>query len=134
MNKKLVPGGVLVVLMMLACAGSGNKGGQTAAGPPAKIGEEVSFKDSKWTVLDAKDMGKTLKSNNQFQKDATTDGRFIQVHFKVTNTTNKEDRLVDLPKLIDSQSREYKHIDRQTFYLPEGGKAMGGALPASITK
>jgi hypothetical protein len=123
-----------VAVMVIACGGGGGKNASTVQ-QPSKIGEEVAFKDSKWTVLEAKDMGTTLKSNNRFHKDTTTEGRFVQVHFKVLNTTGKEDRLMDLPKVIDSQQREFKEIDHESFYLPEGAKAMAiEALPPSISK
>jgi hypothetical protein len=137
----------LIGVTLLAC-GSGRKkdGGDEQAkkdgqedkgkkGAAAKIGDDVSFKDSKWVVLDAQDKGNSLKSHNSFQKDATTSGKFILVHFKVTNLSNKEERIINTPKLIDSQGREFKDFDKQTFYIPKGTEAMGlKALPASIEK
>ncbi len=107
-------------ILVIACAGGGGKKGGSSDAPPAKIGEEVTFGDSKWTVLGAEDKGKVLPSRNQFQKDAKTDGKFILVRFKVTNTTNKPERLSITPKLIDSQGREFQQYDHQSFYLPEG--------------
>jgi len=86
-------------------------------------------------VLNAWDEGGTLRSNNQFQKDAQTAGKFIVIHFKVTNLGNKEQRIFDTPKLIDSQGREFGQYDGQAFYIPQGSKSMTfEALPASLTK
>jgi len=51
------------------------------------IGDVVKFDDSKWIVVAAKDNGSILKSNNMFQKEASTDGKFITVRFKVKNLT-----------------------------------------------
>jgi hypothetical protein len=105
------------------------------AEPPAKIGETVKFDDSEWTVLDAKDKGKALKSNNEFQEGAKTDGKFVLVHFKVKNTTNKEDRIMDGPKVVDSQGREFKNYDHEAFYIPKNASTLGfEALPSSLTK
>lgn len=101
----------------------------------AKIGDEVKFDDSTWVVLDAKLAGKTLKSNNQFQEDAKTEGKFVVVRFKVTNKTNKEERIMDQPKLVDSKGREFKHVDSQAFYVSPKAKTLGlEALPSSLAK
>lgn len=137
--------GVSGMIMMLASVGhqvqqdkDGDGGKQPAKNGGkqyAKIGEEVDFQDSKWMVTEAEDRGNTLTSNNQFLKDARTDGKFIFVRYKVTNNTNKEERFLTKVKLIDSKGREYEPIDKQAFYLPEGAKSMTlEALPASIAK
>jgi len=99
------------------------------------IGDVVKFDDSKWIVVAAKDNGSILKSNNMFQKEASTDGKFITVRFKVKNLTKTEDRIMDTPKLIDSQGREFKEYDSQSFYIPEGAKTLTlEALPPSMYK
>jgi hypothetical protein len=101
----------------------------------AKVGEEVDFKDSRWIVLDVESRGTIIQPNRLLEKPITTEGKYIQVHFKVTNTTNKEDRILDLPKLFDSQGREFRQIDRQAIYVPRGTNAMGlEALPAGVVK
>lgn len=100
-----------------------------------KIGEEISFKDSKWTVVAAEEKGGFLKSNNQFQEDARTGGKFIVVQFKVTNLGKTEHRIISTPKLIDSQGREFKDYDNQTFFIPEGAKTMAlEAIPAGLPR
>jgi hypothetical protein len=105
------------------------------SGDAAKIGEEVSFKDSTWVVIGAEDKGGLLKSNNQFQEDARTGGKYIMVQFKVTNLGKKEQRIINTPKLIDSEGREYKDLDNQTFYIPQGAKTMAlEAIPAGLPR
>jgi hypothetical protein len=100
-----------------------------------KVGELVKFDDSEWTVVETKDMGQKLASNNQFQEPAKTDGRYIYVKFKVKNLTNKEERIMDHPKVVDSQGREFGAFDHETFYLPKGVKSMSlEALPSSMQK
>jgi hypothetical protein len=100
-----------------------------------KIGDKITFDDSEWMVVSAKLLGKEAQSNNQFQKNAVTDGKFVLVSFKVKNLTNKEDRILDAPKLIDSKGREFKDYDGQMFYIPENAKTLVmDALPSNITK
>jgi len=110
--------------------------GAPAAGPAAKINDLVKLHDSEWVVLGAEDLGKTAVSNNRFQKDAQTEGRFIRVHFRVTNRTKKEERLlINVPVIVDSQGREFKHIDGESFYIPNGAKTLSmEALPPDIGK
>jgi len=101
----------------------------------AKMGDRVDFDDSTWVVLDAKNGGKTLKSNNQFQEAAKTDGKFVIVHFKVTNKTKKEERLLEQPKVVDSKGREFGHLDSEMFYIPDGKKTLAlEALPPSMAR
>jgi hypothetical protein len=137
---------ILWGLTLIACNGAGNKNknegkdgqakGKEGNQPQhAKIGDEVSFNDSTWVVLSAEDKGNTIQSNNQFQKDAETTGKFVLVHFKVTNLSKKEQRIINIPKVIDSDGREFKHHDKQTFYIPKGSETMTNkALPASLPK
>jgi hypothetical protein len=111
---------------------------KTATAPTAaaaKIGQVVELADSVWVVLSAKNAGSVLKSNNEFQEPAKTDGKFIVVRFKVTNKTPKEERIVDQPKVIDSLNREFGHHDEEAFYIPKNAKTIGlEALPSSMAK
>ncbi len=130
---------IVIGITLLACTDKNkkNKDGakEEAKDQTPKIGDEVSFKDSKWVVLKAEDKGTTLRSNNQFQGDAQTTGKFILVHFKVTNLDKKEQRIINTPKLIDSTGREFKDYDNQAFFIPDGAKTMAvEALPSSLTK
>jgi hypothetical protein len=100
-----------------------------------KIGDKITFDDSEWMVVSAKMLGHRAKSNNQFQKDAVTEGKFILVGFKVRNLTNREDRIFDVPKLVDSQGREFGNYDEENFYIPRDSKTITiEALPSNITK
>ncbi|MBM2814734.1 MAG: Trf2 superfamily protein [Ignavibacteria bacterium] len=100
--------------------------------------DEVSFDDSKWIVLEALNKGKELSSSNQFQENAHTEGNFIVVKFKVTNLTKKEDHIFDVPKLIDSQGREFQAWSNpigKMFFIPENAKTLSmEALPAGMPK
>ena len=91
-----------------------------------KINDIVKFDDSEWVVLEAKKLGKRIKSNNMFQEDATTEGFFIRVKYSVKNIQNKEDTVMEGPKLVDSEGREYGEYDGQSFYIPENAKTITG--------
>lgn len=98
------------------------------AGPAAKLGEPVKFADSTWTVTGARDRGAKIGA-------ATTAGRFIEVAFTITNETKKQDSILDLPPLVDSQGRELKPYEQSASLIPDGAKDLAMApLPPSIAK
>jgi hypothetical protein len=70
-----------------------------------------------------------------FQKDATTNGSFITVKFRILNTTNKEDQIFDQPILVDNSGREFKILDNQAFFIPKDCQTLSlASLPAGIEK
>lgn len=121
-----VLGAMLVLLgALLACKHSSGSSG--SSGATAKMGEAITFPDdSEWVVIEAKDAGKVLKSNSEFNDETKkTEGRFIQVHYKVTNKDKKEQMLIaDHPKIIDSQNREFSAIEGETYYVPAKAKTI----------
>jgi hypothetical protein len=141
--------GALVFVACAACVGSVNKLGREmekeaqkehqarlareAATPPVAVGSPVTFdNDSTWTVTDVKDRGKSLASATS---NAATGGHFVQVSFKITNLTKKEDSLFDLPAIVDGQGRELKPYEQSATFLPPGGHDLASApLPPSIEK
>jgi hypothetical protein len=142
--------GLLIFAMCAACAKKMNdiskeiekdaktgKFGATKAaptGPTAKIGETVSFDgDSTWVVTSARDRGKSLKRGDG--EPATTEGRFVEVTFRITNLGKQEDSLLDLPRIIDDAGRELAPYAEGASFLPPGKKSlMMAPLPPSITK
>jgi len=131
---------VLAAFALLAMGSFGKSDDEKAkeeeAKGTAKIGETISFEDSEWVVLDAKDVGSTLKSNNQFQEDRTSaDGKFVQVHFKITNKSKKEEMLFLPLNLIDGEKNEFKELDERAFYVPAKAKTLGmEALPVGLSR
>lgn len=103
------------------------------SGTPAKLGETVTFGgDSTWVVTAARDRGKKLAAAGE---RATTEGRFIEVSMKITNNGQKEDSLLDLPAVVDSQGREFKPWERSSSFLPPGGRGLAmSPLPPSLPK
>jgi hypothetical protein len=97
-------------------------------GPPtrARLGETITLSDSTWVVLEARDAGKVLASNSEFNEETkTTTGRFIQVHYRITNNGTKEEMLLDRPKLVDQKGRQFGPVDMETFYIPRKAKTVG---------
>jgi hypothetical protein len=104
-----------------------------AGAAPAKLGEPVAFADSTWVVVSARDRGRKLTAAGE--DAATTAGRFVEVRFQITNRTKKEDSLLDLPALVDSQSREFKPFERSASFIPAGARDLTMApLPPSLQK
>lgn len=148
--------GIGILFVFTAIAGKG-KDGERASGrsqssastsstnsPPTAVaaaskaygvGDIVSLDDSTWVVLESKDLGKTLKTNNQFVEPLRTEGKYISVSFKVTNTTNKEERIAIHPPIVDSKGREFGELDMQSMYAPKGMKTMSlEQLPSSMPR
>jgi len=84
------------------------------------VGSAVAVGDAEWTILDLVNRGSQMKANESFEKDATTSGTFVQVHFKVANKGKKEGTIGELPKLIDGNSREFGTIDNASSFRPKG--------------
>ena len=102
----------------------------------SKLGVPVAFSDCEWIVIEARDAGKTLKSNSEFNEESkTTEGRLIQVHYKVTNNTSKEEMILDRPKIVDAKGRQFGPIDMESFFIPRKTKSIGlDTLQPSIAK
>ncbi len=104
------------------------------AAKPAAVGDTVKFKDSEWVVIEARDLGQKL-GGGVFTKPKATEGKFIYIRFKVTNTTNKEETILFTPGIQDSKGRRYEEMDDTEFYLKDNEKSMTmEQLPASLPK
>jgi hypothetical protein len=119
--------GAMLVLLgaLLACKGGSSSSGSGSSASTSKIGETVTFDDSDWVVTEAKDAGKSLKSNSEFnEEEKKTEGKFVQIHYKVTNKGKKEEMLLDPPKVVDDKGREFGHIEMESSYVPAKGKTI----------
>jgi hypothetical protein len=103
-------------------------------GPTANLGEPVTFDgDSTWVVTSARDLGREL--TRKYGEPASTEGRFVEVTFRITNLGQKEDSLFDLPPVVDGKGREYKPWADGASFLPAGKKGlMMAPLPPAIAK
>lgn len=133
---------VTALLATICCAQSvpnDPKSKARASGADLKVyalGETVSFKNSDWVILSSASKGKSLKSTTSGYQDAKTDGDYIQVAMKVTNKTDKEERLaLWLPVIVDSKFRQFKNISDEIFYLPDTIKIMRDTIiPAGMSR
>ncbi len=120
---------MLVLAALVACKKGSSSSSSGSSSAPAKIGDTVTFDDSEWVVIEAKDVGKTVKNNSEFaaddEKEKKTEGRFIQVHYKITNKGKKEEMLLDRPKIVDAKGREFGPIEMESFYVPAKSKTIG---------
>jgi hypothetical protein len=87
----------------------------TAAG----IGKAIAVGDAEWTVIDVVNRGSKMKANESFEKDATTAGTFLQIHFKVANVSKKEGTMGEVPKVVDGTGREFGTLDNASSFRPK---------------
>jgi hypothetical protein len=106
----------ILALVVLACGGIGDK---PVIISTAKLDEKLVFNDSTWVVLAAKDLGKSLKPADPADGDRTTDGRFLLVRYRVSNTSKQELLLGNPPVLQDERDRTFGTLSEQERYLPK---------------
>lgn len=85
-----------------------------AAGLP---GEPVRIGQVEWTVLGARRLGKTLKSDNRLIDDLAASAEFVQVELRVENKGKRPLTLV-APKLFDSEGREFADSAEADWFVP----------------
>lgn len=84
-----------------------------------KMGKPFMIDDAEWLVIEAKDLGKSVKPTAEYEeKVAKTEGRFVQVKYKVTNKGKQPGHVFEV-KLTDSQDRVFGPWDKQLAYLPK---------------
>ena len=115
---------VLPVFALLAVGSSspkkdGDDKAATTTTTAGKLGSATTVGDAEWTVLDIVNRGSTMKANESYEKDAVTTGTFIQVHFKIANTSKKEGVMGDVPKLVDTTGREFGTIETASSFRPK---------------
>lgn len=116
----------IVACCVVSCASvSCGKTTPPAPGTAANIGDAVSFEDSEWTVVEAKNVGQKLAQNGGPGTPRTTEGKFVQIHYRVTNLGKKEERLLDAPRVVDAKGRQFGRIELEAFYVPERSTAIG---------
>lgn len=135
--------GMLFFAVMAAGSGgkpSDDKSGSTqttsANGGDSLIGLGFSVGGAEWTITEVVDRGSRLK-NTVLGNELSTQGRYIQVRFKITNKSSKEGFFLARPKLVDDKGREFAHIGYSSDYVTPGGAGesmVDAKIPASMTK
>ncbi len=88
-----------------------------AAPTTYRVGEDVRVDEVRWKILEATDLGNTLKSQTQFIKDKTTTGRFVRVRFEVENLSKDMLTFTGLD-LVDDQGRTFKPSSEALEFIP----------------
>lgn len=110
---------IAVALVLVACKREHHA---AAVAGPAKIGDTVTFEDSEWVIVEAKDAGKVLTGTSALHEEKRTAGRFVQVHYRVTNKGDHEEMLVNPPKIVDAQKDEIEHLELEGPFVPPNAK------------
>jgi hypothetical protein len=101
----------------------------------ARVGEALSLDDSTWVVVEAKDLGKNVRPNNDFADPKETSGRFVLVRYKVTNRRKHPESVLDPPKIVDDQSRETERVPNEAMYVPREARTLGiEPLPPNVER
>ena len=99
-----------------------------------KIGDTVTFDDSEWVVIKARNLGSTL-SGGEFVEAKKSDGKFIYVRYKLVNKTAEQQAVLFTPSVKDSKGRKFEELDDLRMYLGNGETGMTlEQLPAGLTK
>jgi hypothetical protein len=99
---------------VIACGGIGDKPVTTST---VKLNEKLVFNDCIWVVLEARDMGKSLKPTDPKGREKTTNGRFFFVRFTASNTSKQGLSLGNPPVPMDNQGRTFGPLDEPERYL-----------------
>jgi hypothetical protein len=120
------------IASVIACGGIGDKPVTTST---VKLNEKLVFNDCAWVVLEAREMGKSLKPTDFKDQDKTTGGRFIFVRFTVSNTSKQGLSLGNPPVLMDNQDRTFGPLDEPERYLPKDVRTddISGEIPVGGT-
>ena len=123
-------------------AGSASAAASAAKKAPAvvKLGDKATFDDSEWQIVEAKDGGKELKMGAGWKGGPPpvikTEGKYVLVTFKVKNRgkTEAPKQSDELPKIVDSEGREFKRVDDDVYRFPSGSKVIDyDAITAGMT-
>jgi hypothetical protein len=135
--------GLIIFIIIVSSFGGGEETGNTRSSArqskpaastesEARLREIVRFSDSNWALMEARNLGSVLPGGFEPKR---TRGKFVQVCFRVTNTTEDEETVLFAPTLRDARGRVFQQMDGQEMYLPEGADSMTlEQLPAGLKK
>lgn len=119
---------IFLILLTLACgnsSGGGSSSGDTEekAAPAEevkayKVGEDVTVGDIRWKFLEVTDLGKELKSDNQFIESKQTSGKFLLVRFELENKGSDPVSYTGID-LVDSKERTFKPYDERITFIDQ---------------
>lgn len=106
----------------------------TTVEPPKPV-YDTTIDNVRFLLLSSSDLGPRIKSNIQFQNDATTTERFIKV---IVGAQNKgkiaTDQFTwDIGNIVDSEGRNFASINNKVYWLIPNPDPCGSALKPEFT-
>lgn len=105
----------------------------TAAPVAAGVGQDVQVDEVRWNVLEAADVGQTLKSDNEFIKELKTSGRFIRVRLEIENLSKDMLSFTGID-LQDDQGRTFKRSSDALLHVPSEEQCLLENLNPNVVK
>jgi hypothetical protein len=99
----------------------------------APMGQDVKVGDVRWKVLEARELGRELKSDNQFVESKTTSGRFIQVRFEIENQ-GAEPLNYGGVDILDDKGRTFNPFQERFYFIPDGEECLIDQLNPNLSK
>jgi len=91
-----------------------------------RLDKHVTLADCEWWIMEARDAGQRIRSNDpNNDEDKSTTGRFIQVHFTLTNLSQKDEMMVEHAMVQDDKGRQFSAVEMEGFYVPARTKSLG---------
>lgn len=115
---------VLVLGLLVASCAKREAAPSAASERVTHMGEPLKLDDSTWTVLDAKDLGKTLRGPGSIDPKESR-GRFVLVRFSVINRHKAPESVLDPPTIVDDQGRETERFSMEALYVPPPAQTLG---------
>lgn len=86
----------------------------------------------RWRAVGVEELGNSLQSDNQFQEDINTPGKYVRVTMEIENRQS-EPVYYDSPHLMDSQGRRYNSLDMSGMFVPEAHNCTIADLNPGVT-
>lgn len=134
--KQILILGCLIVSISLACGGAKTPAPAALSKPAASsfgLGQNVKVGEIRWKITGAKNLGQTLKSDNQFIKEKSTSGRFVQVTFEIENQSKDLKTFAGLD-VVDKQGRVYKASSDALAFIQEDTRCILENINPNIVK
>lgn len=117
----------LFAFILLACDGDTetvSEKDKEAFQKPYSVGETVTNGSVEWVVLEAVDLGSTLKATSAYSEDCvSSSGKYIKATVKIKNNANEMRSVSDLPLYDDKERRfvsasgVYNCVDDDVMFL-----------------
>lgn len=82
------------------------------------VNQDVQVGEVRWKILEAQDLGPTLTGGQGSEKEKTTAGRWVRVHFEFENLSSDMQSFSGI-KVVDDQGREFTASSDVFSFFPE---------------